>query len=404
MKKSLTQPCSRKLFVTEWNFKRDIIEVITIKDGLKTIKDLFDKTKIFSVPLYQRAYSWSGKQLEDFIEDIKNQKVDRTYFLGTILLEKAESEGDFRCINIVDGQQRMTTLVIFMKVLLDLLKKEGGDVETLEKRYLKCENKYKLRLQDADSEFFQTHILKDAPNPEILPPRPSRKKLLHAKQYFIEKLSILTKDELIELTEKINKTKLLIYSVAGSADATIIFETTNDRGKPLTNLERIKSFLMYKCYIASEESTDILGNIYKRFSEIYDVIEHIDIDNEDNVLQYHFVAFENWGSKKDYQEYVQKIKIRIHQLLLDKKDKEVVEYIENYSTKLREVFYTINKIQHETGLKSLREVFMLKRLGITFYPLLIKSFQLDNSEEKKKFEDIVKLVEIFSFRVLGNEN
>ena len=99
-----------------------------MENGLKTIKDLFDGTKIFRVPIYQRAYSWIDKQLSDFIEDIKNQKLDRTYFLGTILLEKAESEGDFAGIDIVDGQQRMTTLVIFMKVLLNLLKKNGQEI------------------------------------------------------------------------------------------------------------------------------------------------------------------------------------------------------------------------------------------------------------------------------------
>ncbi|GEM_PF-310113 len=372
-----------------------------MENGLKTIKDLFDGTKIFRVPMYQRAYSWTEKQLSDFIEDIKNQKVDRTYFLGTILLETAENEGDFRGIDIVDGQQRMTTMVIFMKVLLTLLKKNEQDIEILEETYIKYKNRFKLKLQDEDAEFFQTYILSDTPNPEILITRPSQQKLLFAKEYFDSRLSIMTLPQLLEVKEKINKTKLLTYSVEDNAEATLIFETTNDRGKPLTNLEKIKSFLMYKCYLASEESVDILKSIYKRFSDIYNVIELIDIDNEDNILQYHFVSYENWGSKRDYQEYVQMIKNHIHQLLLDKKDAEVVKYIENYTTKLREAFYTINEIQKESKIKSLREVFLLERLGVTFYPMLIKAYQSDTTEQKKDFEDIVKLIEIFSFRVLG---
>ncbi len=372
-----------------------------MENGLKTIKELFDGTKIFRVPMYQRAYSWGDKQLSDFIEDIKNQKIDRTYFLGTILLEKSEDEGDFRGIDIVDGQQRMTTLVIFMKVLLSLLKKNGQDVEILEETFIKYKSTYKLRLQQEDAEFFQTYILEDVSNPEIVQIRPSQKKLLDAKSYFAEKLLGLTTKELIEIKEKINKTKLLTYSVEDSAEATLIFETTNDRGKPLTNLEKIKSFLMYKCYIASEESADILRSIYKRFSDIYNIIDSVDIDNEDSVLQYHFVAYEKWGIKRDYQEYIRIIKSQVHQLLLDHKDKEVVKYIENYTTKLREAFYTLNEIQHEFKSKSLREVFLLERLGVAFYPLLIKTYQTDTSKDKKEFEDIVKLVEILSFRVLG---
>src|SRR3989338_9914855 len=137
-----------------------------MENGLKTIKELFDWTKIFKVPIYQRAYSWSDKQLTDFIEDIKNQKTERTYFLGTILLEKGKNDGDFRSIDIVDGQQRMTTLVIFMKVLLDMLKKHKEDIEILEETYIKYKNRFKLRLQAEDSEFFETFIIGDVNNPE----------------------------------------------------------------------------------------------------------------------------------------------------------------------------------------------------------------------------------------------
>ncbi|MBI5181362.1 MAG: DUF262 domain-containing protein [Nitrospirae bacterium] len=374
-----------------------------MENGLKTIKELFDGTKIFKVPMYQRAYSWTEKQLSDFIEDIKNQKVDRTYFFGTILLEKAENEGDFRGIDIVDGQQRMTPMVVFMKVLLDLLKKNEQNIEILEETYIKYKNRFKLKLQDEDAEFFQTYILGDTQNPEILIRRPSQQKLLFAKEYFASKLSGYSLSQLLEIKEKVNKTKLLTYSVEDNAEATLIFETTNDRGKELTNLEKMKSFLMYKCYIASEESVDFLKSIYKRFSDIYNVIESIDIGNinEDNILQYHFVSYESWGIKKDYQEYVQRIKNHINQLLLDKKDEAVVKYIENYTIKLREAFYTINEIQKESKIISLREVFLLERIGITFYPIIIKAYQSDNTEQKKDFEDIVKLIEIFSFRVLG---
>lgn len=371
-----------------------------LENGLKTVKDLFDGAKIFKVPIYQRAYSWSDKQLSDFVEDIKNQKLDRTYFLGTVLLEKAKNEGDFRGIGIVDGQQRITTMVIFMKVLLDLLKKNNQDVEILQEFYIKYKNRFKLKLQDEDAEFFQTYILEDAENPELLIKRPSQQKLLSAKQYFYSKLSNLSLSELLEIKDKINKTKVLTYSVEDNAEATLIFETTNDRGKPLTNLEKIKSFLMYKCYLASEESADILKSIYQRFSDIYNIIETIDVDKEDNILQYHFVSYENWANKRDYQEYVQMIKNNINQLLLDKKDKEVINYIENYTKKLRESFFTISEIQ-KSNLRSLKEVFLLSRLGIIFYPLMIKAYQFDKSENKKEFEDVTKLIEIFSFRVLG---
>ena len=82
----------------------------------KKLKELFDGRKIFNIPDYQRAYAWeTNRQLPDFIEDIDNQALGRDYFLGTILFqEKSEKHAGFDLIDIVDGQQRITTTIIFM--------------------------------------------------------------------------------------------------------------------------------------------------------------------------------------------------------------------------------------------------------------------------------------------------
>ncbi|MDN4731376.1 hypothetical protein QYZ38_22605 [Vibrio parahaemolyticus] len=86
--------------------------------------------------------------------------------------------------------------------------------------------------------------------------------------------------------------RVLVYSVQDTAEATLIFETTNDRGKGLTNLEKIKSFLMYKSYISSEETPeDLLNSIRSRFSDIYKEYEKYESKiAEDSILQYHFIA------------------------------------------------------------------------------------------------------------------
>lgn len=58
-----------------------------MENGQKTIRDLFDGSKIFNIPQYQRAYAWEEQQLNDFVDDIKNQKIDKDYFFGTILFQ-----------------------------------------------------------------------------------------------------------------------------------------------------------------------------------------------------------------------------------------------------------------------------------------------------------------------------
>ena len=57
-----------------------------MQTGKATIKDIFDGTRIFNVPIYQRAYSWRREDnLKDFLSDIVNQHADRKYFLGSFL-------------------------------------------------------------------------------------------------------------------------------------------------------------------------------------------------------------------------------------------------------------------------------------------------------------------------------
>ena len=107
-----------------------------MENGQRAISDLFESRRIFNIPKYQRAYSWGEKQLQDFMKDLENQSIDRDYFFGTLLLQVQNSEGHFKIIDVVDGQQRITTLVIFMRVLLKRLAEAGDDIDILRETYL----------------------------------------------------------------------------------------------------------------------------------------------------------------------------------------------------------------------------------------------------------------------------
>ena len=104
--------------------------------------------------------------------------------------------------------------------------------------------------------------------------------------------------------------KVLTYLVVDDSEAALIFETINNRGKSLTSLEKVKSFLMHKTYLVSNSSgiaEDGLKRLQNRFSTIYRVYEEIEDSgktrgefgktDEDSILQYHSIAFENWRSK-----------------------------------------------------------------------------------------------------------
>ncbi|HHC7352587.1 TPA: DUF262 domain-containing protein [Vibrio campbellii] len=379
-------------------------------NGEKKLSSLFDGRTIFNIPEYQRAYAWGSSQLQDFVEDIENQKIDRSYFLGTVLFEEKGQEKNYKLIDIVDGQQRITTIIIFMTVLIELLRNltndedELDDIDLLFETYVKYKSQFKLRALDEDNDFFHSYILSNNCGKDYIR-TPAQRRLYKAKTFFSKYLSDFSKEELLIIKNKVDEnSRVLVYSVQDTAEATLIFETTNDRGKGLTNLEKIKSFLMYKSYISSEETPeDLLNSIRSRFSDIYKEYEKYESKiAEDSILQYHFIAHQKWNAK-EYQQYVSKVKSKINKFIVNKKNDKALHFIDKYSVELKESFLTVHDIL-KSKIPELRDIFILSRTG-NFWPLLIKTYKLDKTENKSNFINVVKLLEKYSFRVYAvNQN
>ena len=368
-----------------------------MQNGQKTISELFDGRKIFNIPNYQRAYAWEEKQLKDFVEDIENQKSDRNYFFGTILFQEQPRDAGFEMIDIVDGQQRITTLIIFMKLLLVEREKAGNDVTMLEDTYIQVYNRYKLHVLDDDNDFFTSYILQDH-HPDVSQVKtPSQGRLLEAKKFLRQSIKEYP-DKIEEFIDTIENMKVLTYSVEDKGEATLIFETTNDRGKSLTSLEKTKSFLMHKTYIVSDKPETDLETLQNRFSEIYRDYEKIQSHvDEDSILQYHFIAFERWYRKSDYQHSVQTIKQEVNKLINEDTGTVIRGFIDRYSRELKESFGII-RVLFKSPKPYLLDIFALSRQA-TFYPLLIKAYKLDNSDAKDNFKRVAQLVEIICFRL-----
>ena len=103
-------------------------------DEPKSLDSLF-KEKIFRIPDYQRGYAWQHEQLKDFWEDLINLSSDRSHYTGVLTLklipqsEVAENsteywlvDDSYKVLHIVDGQQRLTTFIIFLQGLADFVK------------------------------------------------------------------------------------------------------------------------------------------------------------------------------------------------------------------------------------------------------------------------------------------
>ena len=203
----------------------------------------------------------------------------------------------------MDGQQRLTTSVIFIAAALNFLEKnkEKIDDPTIKLKSLyrnfifdDDEEVHKFNTIQEDNAFFRSAILQTTKG-NTTEASPSSKRLKEAYDFFSNEVK---PEEWIKLLKVLINAKVMVYSVQDSADATLIFELQNDRGKRLTDLEALKSYLMHLIYLHAKNPNDSLANVQTHFSNIYRSIErqleNKLIPNEDSILSYHAVSYLSW--------------------------------------------------------------------------------------------------------------
>ena len=103
---------------------------ITENKTAESIQQLFKSSDCVRIPAYQRAYSWGDKQCSQFLEDLLEQK-GKKYYLGQFLFEK-----DGNTLFIIDGQQRLTTTILFLSAIAKIKILKGENVEIIREIYL----------------------------------------------------------------------------------------------------------------------------------------------------------------------------------------------------------------------------------------------------------------------------
>jgi len=113
------------------------------------IRDIFCREFVFEIPMYQRPYAWTTEHAKDLLDDIwtalseSNSSIDEMnpYFLGSIVLIKEENKPESV---VVDGQQRLTTLVILLSAIWNNVSPKYADdlKKYLYEQYLRKENPF----------------------------------------------------------------------------------------------------------------------------------------------------------------------------------------------------------------------------------------------------------------------
>lgn len=379
----------------------------TIQNTIYSLENLF-AINAFRIPQYQRAYSWEEEpQLEAFLEDLRQQvstqkkSPTKQYFLGTFLLHEEDTGGGRRVVNIVDGQQRMTTAVVFIATALALHAAQkisfNNEKAPLLRRnfvYDEAAECQKFHTIQEDDPFLQSEILGfSAATCEQ--DSPSSRRLKEAADYFTKRVA---PEEWEALIYALKTAKVMVYAVDSAEDATQIFELQNDRGKPLTNLEALKSFLMHCIYLHSPSSADDrLSALQTQFSKIFRTVEAFAEWNrtpdEDQLLANHCAAFLKW-SEKEYNNPKHLVKATIKAM----NGTGVIAWIEDFVGALVESYKTIKDLfDRRDELLEFSELLLLGRMA-PFWPLILKTWRYDKTQEKRRFRKTCRLLEVFTFR------
>jgi hypothetical protein len=285
-------------------------------ENLFTVSQLF-AGRLFSVPDYQRGYAWEQEQCQDFIDDLDLLAPEREHFMGLLILHEKSPNGarvlDHKAnahqrYDVVDGQQRLTTLVVF----LHCLEREMAEypnlhvlAQSLKETYLGTKDMDggplpKLTLNSDTHAFFYGTVLNHDPGVEG-PTIRSHRLLADARRafqdYFRERRQALAeaypdwlREQYLKVTHQMT---VVVYTVTRQADAGVVFETMNNRGRGLTELEKVKNYLLYlttKLELHTEHG--LAQYINETWTHIFRRLMAADlsrVEDEDQLLRAHWL-------------------------------------------------------------------------------------------------------------------
>ena len=391
----------------------------------KTLSNILEG-KIFKIPDYQRGYAWEKEQLNDFVQDIDALIDDEinSHYTGTIVIyqptnKPTEHYGTKRLeiVDIVDGQQRLTTCSLYLAVILNQLIAKGLEEFRAEiPIYLYSGAKSRIRLNNDTEHFFFDLISKGSTNVDATTKHQER--LLNAYNY----LSIHTSDQikhretdgvtyLEDLFDAlIRKLNFSFYPIEVESEIGMTFELMNSRGKDLSSLELLKNYIMYWVYrniSKAHEKEDFTSLINKSWKDVYINIANCN-GSETQCLKIGWTLYQN-HTPKSWDSYTGFKKNHVIPLRdFSKKSKEDTQrFVSNFTSGLAEVSKHYSAILKPANTSVIYEesqwLSKIKNSGniASYLPLMVASRNgvIDGYIPSTTYISLLRTLELFSYRV-----
>lgn len=350
------------------------------------LQKILEGTQQYMVPLFQRPYSWERQQWEnlwDDLIDLTEQETMRPHFMGSIVTMQTNSvpEGVSKYL-LIDGQQRLTTILILLAVIRDRAQQNqeteelGQEInETiLINRFKKDLERYKLQPTQADRLNFHQIINGGSPN--------SQKSLINDCYRFFDKKIRLRKIELTSVkTAIISGLSLVSITLDQDENPYLVFESLNAKGKALSQADLIRNYFFMKIHVDQQE---------KIYAQYWEPMQNNLGEGLTECIR-HYLMKDGLEVKKD----------QVYLTLKDKVNpKNALESLQDL-TKFIGYYQKLIEPSQETN-KSISNCLMrLQRLDVTtVYPFLLNCYNdyINGEFSVDDFVEVLNIIENFIIR------
>lgn len=260
---------------------------------------------VYAIPRYQREYKWGKWEWDALFDDLLEN--DLNYFLGSIICINQSSDAlSIQQLELVDGQQRMTTLSILLSAIYSVFSGLGEaldldaqlELRNLKHRLILKKHTEQTRLVPQVQNFNQQDYFAVLNMAGVLDDvetvaNAGNRRVFKAYRHFIGRLEEYLEPlgnsvaAISELLERVNSANLVKIEVASHSDAYTLFESLNNRGVPLTAIDLIKNKLLAK--LEQEDK----GKIDKYFNQWMKVIDALSDDyaTQERFFRQYYNAF-----------------------------------------------------------------------------------------------------------------
>lgn len=356
--------------------------------GETSLKEIIQGEKQYIVPLFQRSYSWGKAQWEqlwsDIVELLENESNSPHFFGSIVTMQMEFLPEEVSKFLLIDGQQRLTTILILLATIRDQAKiihnlklfKEIND-KYLINAYDEGENFYKLLPTQIDRQSFYQII-----NEEYNHIKQQKNLIAECYQFFTRKIKRFPETEYKKLINIIGG-YLIVISIVLSKDDNpyLVFESLNAKGQPLTQADLIRNYLFMG--IQGEEQD-------KMYQQYWLPMENLLQDNLTDFLRYYLTK-----KGKD---------VKKNQVYFELKEQTIKN---NFSDYLKDIYKFANYYSkfldpnQEKNIKVRKYLTRIKSLDIkTVYPFLLNCYDdwQTNNLSETEFIDVCKIIENFIIR------